>query len=569
MDHHEVEVNPQMAVTVPAPTSRGGDGGIVSTIGKDEDDRQQQQQQQEEEDINRSVGGSCDAVAADAARTTTTEDGAKKVSSSPSADSSSSEGTGTATASDTSSADAESILATTKSSSPLHVPPPPPDEERPLRVGIVLENFNAPGPAVSGIHSPISNCDVTALVVLNGGLGSSGSEPNNEKAVQSWLRRHHLGDDEIRTQLLLGFCRRPKISVLYGRDGFNRILLGDEDRTGGEADSSNCNSSSTGGYSCSPPPPVVDAVFIVTSSSLQHDLVMAALRANKHVLARDRTSGPYGEFVEQLKRASSLNRMIQSSTMFVHHQRVRTFLECVLFEGFGHIETINAQLNMHYDLLHEVGASLPLQPGDGCIIRLARYCVLISVLMFSRLGSRPVSAKVTQAELCNDDDEESNGKDGGMLPISADCVVRFSDDRVLNCHVEYTAAHTRQVLEVQAHDRYATMTDFVVPHPDGLATYRIYDKELVDEKSGRLEVVKGEALDIMSGPPQDVMMWRSFAEVCRTVETEGYDNPNVRELANIVIQTKRVLMALEQSLHEQFVEVPVTIEEILPTTTAA
>jgi hypothetical protein len=50
--------------------------------------------------------------------------------------------------------------------------------------------------------------------------------------------------------------------------------------------------------------------------------------------------------------------------------------------------------------------------------------------------------------------------------------------------------------------------DFVIPHPDGLATYRIYQK--VDDH-WQLEVVRGQMVDVPSGPPQDVMMWRDFA----------------------------------------------------------
>ena len=41
----------------------------------------------------------------------------------------------------------------------------------------------------------------------------------------------------------------------------------------------------------------------------------------------------------------------------------------------------------------------------------------------------------------------------------------------------------------------ATMSDFVFPHPDGLATYRVYEDIKKTEMSD-IEVMHGEAIDI-------------------------------------------------------------------------
>ena len=44
----------------------------------------------------------------------------------------------------------------------------------------------------------------------------------------------------------------------------------------------------------------------------------------------------------------------------------------------------------------------------------------------------------------------------------------------------------------------ATMSDFVFPHPDGLATYRIYEdiKKGSETVASDVEVMHGEAIDI-------------------------------------------------------------------------
>jgi hypothetical protein len=251
-----------------------------------------------------------------------------------------------------------------------------------------------------------------------------------------------------------------------------------------------------------------------------------------------------------------VGRFLQSSTMFVHHHRVKVFLACVNNQAtFGNLQSIHAKLLVNYDDAARImGVEFPLvKRGDGCVRRLGRYCVLISVLLLSRAGSQPVSAFV-EPQYEHEDDVE---------PTSAQGTVHFTDDRVVTFEVGYSSIPTRQVLEVHAPARYATMTDFVLPHRDGLATYRVYHKD-VEPVSGKLEVVRAESLDVMSGPPQDIMMWRDFSLLCDAVERYGYGSPQAqgsRELANVANCTKKVLLALEESLQTR-AQVPVVIEDL-------
>ena len=58
-------------------------------------------------------------------------------------------------------------------------------------------------------------------------------------------------------------------------------------------------------------------------------------------------------------------------------------------------------------------------------------------------------------------------------------------------------------------------------------------------------------------------MWRKFAELSRTIDEAGWDDPDspltesVRELAVITLHTKTVLNALMKSYEEGFTEVAV------------
>lgn len=205
----------------------------------------------------------------------------------------------------------------------------------------------------------------------------------------------------------------------------------------------------------------------------------------------------------------------------------------------------------------------------------------LSILLFTKLGSHPTSAqvhcvKVDERTVGYDDDdvdeaeedkkEKPQKKARTPEPIGAQCTVKYSDDRKLTFSVAYsTASATRQKLEVRAGSTMATMSDFVFPHPDGLATYRVYEgvqKERVTESSGDIEVMHGEAIDIARGPTHDVVMWRKFAELSRTIDEAGWDDPDsplterVRELAEITLHTKTILNALMKSFEEGFIEVP-------------
>jgi hypothetical protein len=195
-----------------------------------------------------------------------------------------------------------------------------------------------------------------------------------------------------------------------------------------------------------------------------------------------------------------------------------------------------------------------LGPGNGCIRRLGRFGVLMSLLLLTQTaGSRPIAAQITDFEGPAD------------IPTSAKGTVTFSNQCKLTFTVDYSNTTTRQLLEVHSEERYATMTDFVVPHPDGLATYRIYGhKREEDLRYATLDVVRGECVDVASGPPQDVMMWRRFSMLSRLVEKQGYYESKEAissiALSNISIQTKQILLALELSV-DTGLEVPIAIQD--------
>ena len=216
-------------------------------------------------------------------------------------------------------------------------------------------------------------------------------------------------------------------------------------------------------------------------------------------------------------------------------------------EHFGRIHRIDATLHLSYSDLEKVGVKQPLKRVDGSIKVLGRFCVLVSTLFYSQVGSFAKSAKAEEAEF---------GEHGEVT--GAIFTVKFSDGLILHANVGYTHRNTRQYIKLDASTRLATMNDFVIEHPDGLATYRVYEK--VPSVGDDVEVTKGEAIDLAGGPPQNTMMWRTFVQLCHSLDEQGgWDHTDAtkecRVLANVALQTKRILIALTKSVENNFEEV--------------
>ena len=145
-----------------------------------------------------------------------------------------------------------------------------------------------------------------------------------------------------------------------------------------------------------------NSVGIRMSRRQQQKLVLAALKAGKHVMLRDPVSTPLSEFEEQLKYSKKYGKFVQFSTMFVHQYRVRRFMDRVLQQDFGFINQIDANLQVNYHHLPKYGVQRALTPQEGSIRVLARFCVLVSTLFFNRVGSFAKSVQVHSIEKSED-----------------------------------------------------------------------------------------------------------------------------------------------------------------------
>lgn len=130
----------------------------------------------------------------------------------------------------------------------------------------------------------------------------------------------------------------------------------------------------------------------------------------------------------------------------------------------------------------------------------------------------------------------------------------------MNFYVAYIHTVTRQSIELKATSRYATMNDFVIEHPDGLATYRVYDR--IASPDGKVGVSSGESLDVAMGMGQERVLWRNFVRLSHSLDEHGgWDDSEAtaecRELTDVSIQTKKILIALMESFKMDGKEIPI------------
>jgi len=254
--------------------------------------------------------------------------------------------------------------------------------------------------------------------------------------------------------------------------------------------------------------------------------------------------------MEELSAAKRNGKFIQTTAMFVHQYRVQRFMNRVLQdEKFGRITEVDASIQLNCDDVEKVGVKLPLRQQDGSIRVLGRFCVLVSTMFFNRVGSYPESAKVKSWKC---------GEHGEI--VSADCTVKFTKDRELNFYVAYIQSATRQAIELKATSRYATMNDFVIEHPDGLATYRVYDRTA--HKDGNIHWLASDSIDVGMGMGQERVLWRTFVRLGNQLDNNGgwNDSKNIAEcieLTDVALQMKKILIALMKSVENQGKEIPV------------
>lgn len=387
-----------------------------------------------------------------------------------------------------------------------------------LRIAIVVSplSISFTNPHILALKNPVSTCRVTRVVFLS-------EEANNDAHddLISWGHRHGIDKSKVRMEI--------------GRPGLTNILEDDQ----------------------------IEGMYFAGAILSRSQLVKSALRSKKHVLVDDSISQSVEEFAHLLSIANRHKCHLQDTTMFVHHYAVQQFLGCVLDDTFGIIQKIDATFDINPQSDHFFNTfKATAEDSTGCIDNLCRYCALLGAVVFMKDGKRPVSARVTQQLR-----QQKNG-----LPLHAVCQISFEEGctLIIDCsYVNYQKS--RQTFDVHSSNHTATLSNFVF-HNDGLSCYQLYENDEKTSSSGKKVVKSGESIDVVSGPVQEIVFWRRFAEFSYDAATTSKHqqkttvDPELRrwrrintinrsELAYAAIQSQNIAVGLMESFHNKGVEV--------------
>ncbi len=365
----------------------------------------------------------------------------------------------------------------------------------PLRIGI-LGAARIARKNIAAIQHQVSHCKVTAI-----------ASRSLEKAEA--LKKNHVTEND-----------HQLVKVFAGATAYDEMLQSD----------------------------LIDAVYIPLPTCLKKEWVLKAIANEKHVLVEKPVATSVEHYEEMIAAAKEVKKFIMDGTMFVHNTRTHHILDYISQEEkFGSITRINSEFTFRGDDDFFANDIRTNKKGDpyGCIGDLGWYCVRLAQLVFHKVGANKLkSAMVANWKL----NEEG-------VPIDATCLVHFHDDnaegrdgdRLLSFHCSFIHP-LRQRAEICGTKESADISDYVIPK-EGPSSFRAHSMKLTQNDT--FTVHCGDLIEVPSGPVQEVMMWRNFRKLCKSVEENGWvDDNEASTLTSISSDTQLIMDALMESIRK-------------------
>ncbi len=366
----------------------------------------------------------------------------------------------------------------------------------------------------------------------------------------------------------------------------------------------------------------VDALYIPLPTTFHHEYVIKALEAGKHVLVEKPVATSCKQYEEMISVAKKNDKYIMDGTMFVHNPRTKHVCEYIssssdgsdgdIDKGVGGIGGIGNQV-LRIDSTFTFSGDEDFfnnnirvsSNGDplGCIGDLGWYNIRMAQLAFgseydSESNASDIITTATAAATSAQVVLHELNQHG--VPIDATCLVTFENkntankrkgSKVLSFHCSFIHPLT-QTVSIHGSEKSITMEDFVIPRSADDCGGGDKDQEQVHDEGGDKKLstfeVKSQSLsfaDLFSlhsnqiieeslggpgptntrCPPQEVLMWKNFAQFCRAHDNDNIDgdandnNVNVHnkdmkkeayELLKISYENQRVVDALMESIQQ-------------------
>lgn len=209
--------------------------------------------------------------------------------------------------------------------------------------------------------------------------------------------------------------------------------------------------------------------------------------------------------------------------------------------------------------------------GDflGCVGDLGWYCVRMGLLVFSANDATALKGMVTDAQVVR---YQLNNEG---VPYEADCLVYFTDNRVLSFHCSFIHPLNQTVTISSTGAEYtSTMTDAILPRPGEKLSYSLVKQGLLLDAEITTEETK--IMEFDNTDAQEVCMWKNFSKMAWKIDEESLstsehpsdadekwwygESDEVREanvIASYSLYTQIVLDALMKSIELDGVKIQV------------
>ncbi|KAL7425880.1 hypothetical protein ACHAXM_000213 [Skeletonema potamos] len=307
-----------------------------------------------------------------------------------------------------------------------------------------------------------------------------------------------------------------------------------------------------------------DAVYIPLPTKLHENYVGSALRNKKHVLLEKPVAVSAQSYRDMLSIASKEGKFLMDGTMFVHTPRTKQLVNAVPNPNRVHF-------NFTFDGDEEFFKNdiRVKKEGDfmGCVGDLGWYCVRMGLLVFSGLNAKTLRrglVKEVQVVNCELNDEG--------VPIDVDCIVFFSEKRVLSIHCSFKHPLNQTVHIFGTGSEYtATVTDTVLPHKGEYLEISLSKQHMIEYD--QICCHDGKSLETSNTNVQEVCMWHNFAHWAQKIDEEssqavadvdnekwwGGDSNEVKaanDIASYSLHTQIVLDGLMESIHKGGARIP-------------
>lgn len=287
----------------------------------------------------------------------------------------------------------------------------------------------------------------------------------------------------------------------------------------------------------------IDAVYVPMPTGKRVPIVIAAAKAGKHILC-EKPIAPSAEEASKMIHACQENGVVfMDGVMFMHNPRLSAMKAVIESGDFGHVKRVTSDFSFNGGAEFYASNIRGTEHGPaleplGALGDLGWYNIRLAMFAFDWEVPTSVSAVAHRI------------KDG--MPMEISSVLSFGEGKSSTFTNSYEAAF-RQYAAIVGTKQTIEITDFCLSGPtDTACTFRVFKQHGLT-KYDLLPTKEIVDTEVNYPANQEVRMWETFAELCRT-----RDGEKLQFYAKVALDTQRVMDAIMESMAKEGAAVSVT-----------